>query len=68
MVTMLIRPPVVVKEPVIRSAHGHRCSELSSVPYPVMTPSSANLDDNSNTKLTEAVVALSVVVRRANCA
>jgi hypothetical protein len=66
---MVIRPPVVVKKPVIRSAHGHQCSELSSVPYPVMLPpSTANLDDNSNIKLTEAVVALSVVVRRANCA
>jgi hypothetical protein len=35
----------------------------------VMTPpSTENLDDNSNIKSTEAVVALGVVVRRASCA
>ena len=61
---MVVRPPVVDKEQVIRFAHRHQCSELSSVPCPVMTlPSTANLDGNSNITVNQLkLLSLSVLL------
>jgi hypothetical protein len=70
--SMVVRPPVVLdKEQVIHSAHGPHLFPVPLHRARPLSPSTANLDDDSNIKLTEAVVALSVIVRRrgrAGCA